>query len=83
MHNKQQYRMAHYGFGNAMLLADMDKAISKGHLIMEINSMTKIPLPCSMDLLGSTTTSLESVFQMANDIVCHAAKKKKFKELRQ
>eukprot|EP00957_Ditylum_brightwellii_P026813 2027563-Ditylum_brightwellii.AAC.1 len=39
MHNKQQCRMAHDGFGNAMLVDDMDKAISKGHLIVESNSM--------------------------------------------
>eukprot|EP00957_Ditylum_brightwellii_P174830 13311117-Ditylum_brightwellii.AAC.1 len=40
MHNKQICKIAHDGFGNAMLVADMDKAISKGHLIVEINSTT-------------------------------------------
>ena len=49
MHNKQRCRIAHDGFGNAMLVADMDKAISKGHLIVEINyTTTTNPLPCSM-----------------------------------
>ena len=69
-----------------MLLAYMDKSFSKRHLIADINSMTKNPLPCSMDeynsmrkesnfstilfvalqkdLLDSTTTSLETIFQV-------------------
>ena len=42
--------MAHDGFVNAMLVSNMDKAISKGHLIVEINNTTaKDPLPCLMD----------------------------------
>ena len=42
--------MAHDGFGNDMLVSNMDKAISKGYLIVEINNTTtKNPLPCSMD----------------------------------
>eukprot|EP00957_Ditylum_brightwellii_P197842 15071560-Ditylum_brightwellii.AAC.1 len=50
MHNKRQCRIAHAGFGNAMLVSNMDKAISKGRLIVEINNTrTKDPLPCSMD----------------------------------
>eukprot|EP00957_Ditylum_brightwellii_P106169 8099130-Ditylum_brightwellii.AAC.1 len=54
MHNKQRYRIAHDGFGNAMYVADMDEAIPKGHLILEINSITTInPLPCSMDEYNS------------------------------
>eukprot|EP00957_Ditylum_brightwellii_P110025 8392363-Ditylum_brightwellii.AAC.1 len=62
MHNKQRFRIANDGFGNAMLVADMDKTISKGHLIVEINSTTtKNPLPCSMD---NTTKSLDTKFQV-------------------
>eukprot|EP00957_Ditylum_brightwellii_P149024 11346824-Ditylum_brightwellii.AAC.1 len=50
MHNKQRCRIAHDGFCNAMHVADMDKAISKGHLMVEINSTkTTNPLPCSID----------------------------------
>eukprot|EP00957_Ditylum_brightwellii_P050927 3862748-Ditylum_brightwellii.AAC.1 len=87
MHNKQQCRMAHDGFGNAMYVADMDNTISEGCLVVEINSTTKKnPLPCSMDeyngmrkesnfstipfvalqkdVLDSTTTSLENMFQV-------------------
>eukprot|EP00957_Ditylum_brightwellii_P017851 1344191-Ditylum_brightwellii.AAC.1 len=39
LHNRHQCRMPHAGFSNAMLVAKMDKAISKGHLIVEINYM--------------------------------------------
>eukprot|EP00957_Ditylum_brightwellii_P197921 15078172-Ditylum_brightwellii.AAC.1 len=38
MHSKHQCRMAHDGFGNAMLISNMDKAVSKSHLIVEINN---------------------------------------------
>eukprot|EP00957_Ditylum_brightwellii_P010928 827954-Ditylum_brightwellii.AAC.1 len=40
MHNKQRCWIAHDGFGNDMHVEDMDKAISKGHLIVKINSTT-------------------------------------------
>eukprot|EP00957_Ditylum_brightwellii_P042465 3215722-Ditylum_brightwellii.AAC.1 len=40
MHNKQKCRVVHDSFGNDMHVADMDKVISKGHLIVEINSTT-------------------------------------------
>eukprot|EP00957_Ditylum_brightwellii_P199410 15199761-Ditylum_brightwellii.AAC.1 len=46
--------MAHDGSGDAMLAVDMDKSLSKGLLIMEINSTTKKnPLSCSMDEYNS------------------------------
>eukprot|EP00957_Ditylum_brightwellii_P196227 14951469-Ditylum_brightwellii.AAC.1 len=47
MHNKHWCKMAPDGFGNDVLVSNMDKAISKDHLIVEVNNTTtKDPLPC-------------------------------------
>eukprot|EP00957_Ditylum_brightwellii_P148852 11332049-Ditylum_brightwellii.AAC.1 len=54
MHNRCQCRVSHDGFGNAMLVAEIDKSTSKGCLMVEINHMTvKNPLPCSMEEYNS------------------------------
>eukprot|EP00957_Ditylum_brightwellii_P055448 4201230-Ditylum_brightwellii.AAC.1 len=50
MHNRHQCRMPHDGFGNAMCVAEMDKAISKGHLIVKVDHMMRGKLlSCSME----------------------------------
>eukprot|EP00957_Ditylum_brightwellii_P104254 7941407-Ditylum_brightwellii.AAC.1 len=59
MHNRCQCRMPHDRFGNAMLVAEMDKAISKGHLKVEINHViVNNLLPCSMDEYNSMRENL-------------------------